>query len=205
MPKTRIDSACMDARRSRGPWRSGARVGLLTLLGLACVAGAGCGDDDTSGAESSTTPGETRQVEIPAEAQDDQQALTAEPVEGDFQGVSFEAYDESVTEIVSLLDEYWAEALPEAFGAEYTPPDDVIAYYPEEGSPKCDGEPLGPENAFYCPGGNTDRLGRARPDDPLLRGGRGRGGRLRARPRVGPPDPEPGRGTRVPATRSRAS
>ena len=120
------------------------------MIALAAV---GCGEDD-SGDDGAPPPGETRQLEIPAVGPPTQ-ALTDEPVEGDFQGISSEAYDESVDEVLYLLDEYWAEALPDRFETEYTPPDEVIAYYPEEGSPDCGGEPLGPENAFYCPASNT--------------------------------------------------
>lgn len=122
------------------------------MLGTALLSSAGCGDDgsDTEAA----TPGDTRQLEVPVE-EPAKQALTAEPVKGGHQGISYEAYDESITEILYLLDQYWAEALPEGFDTEYVPPNDIIAYYPDEGAPKCGGERLGAENAFYCPANNT--------------------------------------------------
>ncbi len=104
--------------------------GLLPLFFAVVLAMAGCGDDDGDNAGDGSSP----------------QALTAQPVAG-------ESYTESLDQIVTLLDEYWAEALPESFDVEYSPPSDVIPYDPEEGAPKCGGEPLGPENAFYC-GGN---------------------------------------------------
>ena len=128
------------------------RVVALALSGLIGLAAWGCGDGGESTDEAS--PGETHQLEIPEETGSGE-ALTAQPVEGDFQGVSFDDYAESVDEILALLDEYWAETLPETLGVEYTPPDEIVAYYPEESSPKCGGEPLGPENAFYCSGSNT--------------------------------------------------
>jgi predicted metalloprotease len=121
----------MPARGSRGPLRLVPRVALSILFPLVCLGGIACGGNDEEG---------------------EHQALTAEPVGGDFQGVSLEAYDTSVEEIVLLLDEYWAETLPQSFDTEYVPPSDVIAYDPERGAPRCGGEPLGPENAFYCPG-----------------------------------------------------
>ncbi len=107
-----------------------------TLLALACIAAMGCGggDGDDSGSR---------------------QALTAQPVEGGTQGISLDAYHESVDEIVSLLNEYWAKALPENFNTPYKPPDDVIPYDPEQGAPKCGGKPLGAENAYYCGDNNT--------------------------------------------------
>jgi predicted metalloprotease len=102
------------------------------LLAVASLVSAGCGDDED----------------------DSQQPLTAQPIAGDVQGVSLDAYEESVDEIVVLLEEYWAEELPETLGVEYSPPDDVIPYDPAQGAPKCGGEPLGAGNAFYCPGSN---------------------------------------------------
>jgi predicted metalloprotease len=128
-----------------------ARVAPLALLGLACLGGAGCGGDD-SGAQAGP---ETRQLNVPAQAPDSPQALTARPVEGGFQGINFQEYSDSVNEILSLLNEYWAAELPKTFGTEYAPPSNVIAYYPDEGLPKCAGKPLYRKNASYCPANDT--------------------------------------------------
>jgi len=106
---------------------------LLGLLGVAWLAAAGCGGDDAP----------------------ERRPLSAEPVAGELHGVSYEAYGESVDEIVGLLNEYWSEALPESFDTPYAPPDQVIAYQPGEDRPECDGEPLSAENAFYCPSSDT--------------------------------------------------
>ena len=113
-----------------------ARGAALVATGLACAALVACGDDGES-------PGG-----------DPPDALTAQPAAGDGpKGISYGEYETGVEDIVSLLEEYWAETLPAEFDVEYTPPSDVIPYDPREGAPTCGGEPLGPENAFYC-GGN---------------------------------------------------
>jgi predicted metalloprotease len=113
----------MDARRSRGP--------LLALLFAACLALGAC-DDDDSGSDDSPQP------------------LTAQP--GTADAGSMDEYDAAVDEIVQLLDDYWAETLPEEFDVGYSPPSDVIPYDTGDASPKCGGDPPYPENAFYCPG-----------------------------------------------------
>src|SRR5262245_29240988 len=117
------------------------RGAAFALTGLACLALAACGGD--SAAES----GPGRESDS-----DSRQVLTAEPVSGGTQGISYDEYESGVEEIVVLLNEYWSEALPKNFDTAYSPPSDVIPYDPAEGSPKCGGEPLGPENAFYCDG-----------------------------------------------------
>lgn len=101
-------------------------------LSAALILAAGCGDDDDGG--------------------DSPQPLTAEPASGDAQGISADAYDEGVEEITELLDEYWAETLPEEFDVAYSPPSDVVPYDTGDSSPRCGGEPPFPENAFYCSG-----------------------------------------------------
>jgi predicted metalloprotease len=117
----------MDARRSRG-------IALVALLATLSVAVTACGDDDSGG-------------------DDSPQPLTAQA--GSADAGSMGEYDEAVEQIAALLDEYWAETLPEEFDVEYAPADEVIPYDPDEGSPKCGGEPLGPGNAFYCSPNNT--------------------------------------------------
>jgi predicted metalloprotease len=108
---------------------------MLALLMLAALVPVGCGSGDD---DSGTAGG------------DSQQALTAQPVAGDEQGISADAYDEAINEIVGLLDEYWAEALPEEFDVAYSGPSDVVPYDSGDGSPKCGGDPPPPGNAFYC-------------------------------------------------------
>lgn len=103
------------------------RGAALALLVFAALATAGCDDEGDSGDDGSP------------------QALTAQPVAG-------ESYTEALDEIVALLDEHWAETLPEEFDVEYSPPSDVVPYDTGDASPKCGGEPPFPENAFYCPG-----------------------------------------------------
>jgi predicted metalloprotease len=117
-------------RRPRGH-----RGPLLLALGLACLALAGCGDEDEDSADSGDSP----------------DALTAQPAAGEGpKGISYGDYEAGIEDIVLLLEEYWTETLPAEFDVEYSSPSDVIPYYPEEGAPECGGEPLGPENAFYC-------------------------------------------------------
>lgn len=116
----------MDARRPRGPMRSLLRTALPALLGTACLTVAGCGGDGDTG-------------------DDSPRQLTAQPGTGD-------EYRATIDAIVSLLDDYWGETLVESFDTEYSPPSDVVPYDPDADAPKCGGRPLGPENAFYCPG-----------------------------------------------------
>lgn len=133
---------------------------VVFALSVGLVA-AGCGGNDDAGSSTGTqagateAPGQTRQLEISDEAPGSPEALTTEAVEGGFQGIDFDAYDGSLVEILSLLDEYWATTLPETFETEYASPSDVIAYYPGEDDPGCAGDPLGPGNASYCPADNT--------------------------------------------------
>src|SRR5262249_25499141 len=142
----------MPARRSRGPLRFLARAASLPLLGLVCLAAAGCGGDSD---DSQPSNAETRHLEIQEQPSGSQQALTSEPVDGDFRGISFQAYNESLNETISLLNQYWATELPKRFGTPYTPPSDLIAYYPSQGVPKCAGEPAEGGNAYYCAANNS--------------------------------------------------
>lgn len=126
----------------------------IAVVSVAALAFGACGDDDSSGETTSASPGETQSFTVPDEAPE-QRKLSTEAAAGDFQGVDYDVYSESVEEVLYLLDEYWAEALPNRFDTEYVPPDDVIAYNPGEDDPGCGGQPLGPGNAFYCPADNT--------------------------------------------------
>lgn len=116
--------------------RASARVALAALaLALALPIWSGCGEGP--GGDS---PG----------------AFSAEPVEGGFRGISYDEYESGVADIVTLLDEYWAETLPAELDAEYSPPSDVIPYRPGDGPlPSCAGEKAPSGNAYYCGADDT--------------------------------------------------
>jgi predicted metalloprotease len=114
-------------------------------------AGGGVGTDATVGqAPPEPDKGATHELEIPEDDPAGSEKLTTEPITGGYQGINYKAYDSAIGDILFLLDEYWAATLPQTFGAEYVPPTDVIAYYPNEDDPGCGGQALGGGNASYC-------------------------------------------------------
>ena len=67
----------------------------------------------------------------------------------------YEEYTLTLKSVFESLEEYWAEALPEAFGVPFTPPSRYTYYRPEEGpGPRCGSEQAPAKNAFYCPAGD---------------------------------------------------
>ena len=64
-------------------------------------------------------------------------------------------YTSTIEQVIGSLEEYWAEALPEAFGVEFTKPSRYAYYRPEQGGgPRCGGQEAPAKNAFYCPAGD---------------------------------------------------
>jgi predicted metalloprotease len=67
----------------------------------------------------------------------------------------YERYNQTLEGIFASLEEYWAQALPEAFGVDFTPPSRYVYYRPEEApGPRCGREQAPARNAFYCPAGD---------------------------------------------------
>ncbi len=64
-------------------------------------------------------------------------------------------YTGKLEQVIGSLEAYWAQALPESFGVEFTPPSRYAYYRPEEGGgPRCGPEQAPAKNAFYCPSGD---------------------------------------------------
>lgn len=138
----------------------GTAVGCLAAASVLATALSACGGNDDASTGTGTeaiattgTPaaGETRKIPIPDETQGSPDALTTEPVEGDFKGVNFKAYDAALGDLLFLLDGYWSDALPQNFDVKYSSPTDAFAYYPQEKPVGCAGQPAVPGNAEYCP------------------------------------------------------
>ncbi|MCW2681324.1 MAG: LpqM protein [Frankiales bacterium] len=67
----------------------------------------------------------------------------------------YEEYSATVQQVLGSLDEYWSQALPEAFGVRYSSPSRYVYYRPEESAgPRCGSERAPAKNAFYCPAGD---------------------------------------------------
>jgi hypothetical protein len=67
----------------------------------------------------------------------------------------YERYSQTLESVFASLEQYWAEALPAAFGVEFTPPSRYVYYRPEEGpGPRCGEQQAPAKNAFYCPAGD---------------------------------------------------
>ncbi|MBN1527973.1 MAG: neutral zinc metallopeptidase [Thermoleophilaceae bacterium] len=60
------------------------------------------------------------------------------------------AYRKLTQDVVRGVDSYWAAALPEHFGTEYSPPEVKGAYSSETDAPACGDAPAALNNAFYC-------------------------------------------------------
>jgi predicted metalloprotease len=64
-------------------------------------------------------------------------------------------YTATLEQVIGSLEAYWATALPEAFGVQFTPPSRYAYYRPEQGGgPRCGAEQAPARNAFYCPAGD---------------------------------------------------
>jgi hypothetical protein len=79
-----------------------------------------------------------------------------QPIRTDTQtAFDYERYNQTLESVFASLEQYWAEALPEAFGVEFTPPSRYVYYRPEEApGPRCGDEQAPAKNAFYCPAGD---------------------------------------------------
>ena len=61
-------------------------------------------------------------------------------------------YQETLGDVLGLLEAYWSQALPASFGVEYSAPTRYLYYRPEvQPGPPCGEEQAPPRNAFYCP------------------------------------------------------
>ena len=69
---------------------------------------------------------------------------------------SYDEYQRTIGATIGLLEQYWRQTLPSAFGVPFTPPRGGYKYYRSDrgGGPKCGNEPAPPRNAFYCPVGD---------------------------------------------------
>ena len=142
----------------------------LTALALVLVLLTGCGDlpgpsDQGSAREraAAIVDDVRRAVE---QAKERAQAETGDvaretPAEGqqirtDTQtAFDYERYNQTLEGVFASLEQYWAQALPEAFGVPFTPPSRYVYYRPEEGpGPRCGNEQAPAKNAFYCPAGD---------------------------------------------------
>ena len=79
-----------------------------------------------------------------------------QPIRTDTQtAFDYERYSQTLEAVFASLEEYWAEALPAAFGVPFTPPSRYVYYRPEQGpGPRCGEEQAPAKNAFYCPAGD---------------------------------------------------
>ena len=67
----------------------------------------------------------------------------------------YEEYQATLESVISSLEAYWAQALPDSFQARYRGPSRYIYYRPDEQpGPPCEDQPAPPGNAFYCPAGD---------------------------------------------------
>jgi hypothetical protein len=79
-----------------------------------------------------------------------------QPIRTDTQtAFEYDRYPATLEVVFASLEQYWAQALPEAFGVEFTPPTRYVYYRPdEEPGPRCGQEQAPAKNAFYCPAGD---------------------------------------------------
>ena len=79
-----------------------------------------------------------------------------QPIRTDTQtAFDYDRYNQTLEGVFASLEEYWAQALPAAFGVEFTPPSRYVYYRPEEApGPRCGQEQAPAKNAFYCPAGD---------------------------------------------------
>jgi uncharacterized protein len=141
----------------------------LAVLVLALALVAGCGDlpgpsDQQSARERAAAIVDQVRAAV-EEAKERAQERTGEVERrtspGDAQirtqtaSFDYEEYTQTLEQVFASLEQYWAQALPEAFGVEFTPPSRYVYYRPEEGpGPRCGQERAPAKNAFYCPAGD---------------------------------------------------
>ena len=78
-----------------------------------------------------------------------------QPIRTSTADFDYDEYTTTLEQVFSSLEQYWSQALPEAFGVEFTPPSRYVYYRPEEGpGPRCGQEQAPARNAFYCPAGD---------------------------------------------------
>jgi uncharacterized protein len=143
------------------------RLAVLALV-LALVAGCGANlpfdDDGSARARAEAVVDDIRSAVEEAKARQQEQTGEVEgtaeaqgqPIRTDTRtAFDYEEYTGTLRLVFDSLEEYWAQALPEMFGVEFTPPTRYVYYRPEEErGPRC-GQQQAPErNAFYCPAGD---------------------------------------------------
>ena len=143
------------------------RLSRVAALGLAVSLLAGCGTDlpfDDDGSARARAEAIVDDIRAAVEQAKEQQSQRTGDVEGAAaeQGrplrtdtrtaFDYDEYTRTLRSVFESLEEYWAEALPEAFGVPFTPPTRYTYYRPEEGpGPRCGSERAPAKNAFYCP------------------------------------------------------
>ena len=138
------------------------------VLTLALVAGCGSDlpfdDDGSARARAEAIVDDIRAaVEEAKERQQEQSgqvegtpATEGQPIRTDTRtAFDYEEYNATLRSVFDSLEEYWAQALPETFGVEFTPPTRYVYYRPDEQpGPRCGQEQAPAKNAFYCPAGD---------------------------------------------------
>ena len=138
------------------------------VLTLALVAGCGSDlpfdDDGSARARAEAIVDDIRAaVEEAKERQQEQSgqvegtpANEGQPIRTDTRtAFDYEEYNATLRSVFDSLEEYWAQALPETFGVEFTPPTRYVYYRPDEQpGPRCGQEQAPAKNAFYCPAGD---------------------------------------------------
>jgi predicted metalloprotease len=77
----------------------------------------------------------------------------AEPPSGE-PLVDHQVIDQEIADAVSVVGQFWATHFAEYYGGTYYSPADFIPYTADD-LPGCGGEPVEPDNAFYCIPDNT--------------------------------------------------
>ncbi len=142
----------------------------LAALALTTALVAGCGanlpfdDDGSARARAEAIVDDIRAAVEEAKERQSQQSGEVEgtpagqgqPIRTDTRtAFDYEQYSATLRSVFESLEEYWAQALPETFGVEFTPPTRYVYYRPdEEPGPRCGGEQAPAKNAFYCPAGD---------------------------------------------------
>ncbi len=67
----------------------------------------------------------------------------------------YEEYTGTLEQVITSLEQFWSQVLPEEFGVRYSGPSRYVYYRPDQGGgPTCGGQEAPPRNAFYCPAGD---------------------------------------------------